>query len=76
MVVDMKGTVMKLPVSKTKAIAEWVLEVSALVFVFPVLDYFMHGRQASVRIPLTGVILATSMFLYGVYLIPDKEKQE
>jgi len=76
MAVDMKGIVMKLPAPKTRAIADWVLEVSALVFVFPVLDYFMHGRQAPVWIPLVGLLSALCGFTIGVYLTPNKEKQE
>lgn len=59
--------------TRGKAIADWFLEISALLMVFPALDCVLHPAGGPSWLPWTGLILGILFFLVGVYLMPSKE---
>ncbi len=65
---------MKLSNQKTKAAADWILEVSALVLVFPFLDSIVHPTGVPGWLPWAGVVIGLGGFGIGVYFTPEKDK--
>ena len=60
--------------SRLKAVADWLLEISALLMVFPVLDSMLQHEGKLGWLAWSGVAFAAITGLVGLYLTPDKER--
>ena len=60
--------------SRIKAAADWLLEISALLVVFPVLDSLFLSGTGSMWVPTAGIVFGILSGLLGIYLTPEKEK--
>lgn len=56
-----------------KALAHWFLEVGALFFVFPILDFMFHTNGAVGWAPYVGFGLGLIYVMMGLYFVPEEE---
>jgi len=60
---------------RLKAIADWLLEVSALLAVFPVLDHLVSPGPSPVWLPWVGLIAGIIAGLFGLYLMSERNSR-
>ena len=58
--------------ARLNAIGHWLLEISALLVVFPLLDQVIHNQTLNWIILWWAAALALLSFLGGVILVRDK----